>query len=283
MVRHRVLVSTFLGSNPSGPVLKFTGVKGQKLLLFDFDGVIVDGMNEYWQSSLLTCQNFLYSNKILISKNLYDRVPITFKEIRPWVKYGWEMVIIAHEIAKKDNPLNKKNKNKFKEEYSQNCQKVLKDNYWLPKDLQQFLDKSRKEQINKNFEMWVNLHTPFYEVINFINNLEKQKIKTGIITTKGELFAKRILRELNIFPELIFGYESGTKIDIARQLSKEYEIIGFVEDRLKTLTDIKNNPEIRYIPCFLADWGYLKKTDRSNLSNQIKLLKLKDIENILAF
>ena len=239
-------------------------------------------MNEYWHSSLLACEKFLNSPNISINKELYNRVSKTFKEIRPWVKYGWEMVIIVHEIIKRDNPLRSENKKNFINKYHQNCERVLQDNSWLAEDIQKFLDQSRKYQIDKDFEMWVNLHNPFYEVIAFMDNLKHEKIKTGIITTKGEIFATKILQKLNIYPELIFGYESGTKIEIAKELSKKYEIIGFLEDRKKTLIDIKKNPDTNDIPCFLADWGYLKESDRSSLPNEIRLLKLKNLEDLLA-
>jgi len=106
-------------------------------------------------------------------------------------------------------------------------------------DIQKMLDKSRKYQIDKDFKSWVNLHKPFFEIINFMKELRKREIKTGIITTKGKIFAERILIQLNIFPEFIFGYESGTKIQIAANLTQKYEILGFIEDRKKTLIDIK--------------------------------------------
>ena len=105
---------------------------------------------------------------------------------------------------------------------------------------------------------------------------------SGIITTKGKVFAEKILEKLNIFPELIFGYESGTKVEIASKLSNEYEIMGFIEDRKKTLIEIKQDHCSKHIPCYLADWGYLKKTDRNNLPYEIKLLKLKDLEQLVA-
>ena len=130
--------------------------------------------------------------------------------------------------------------------------------------------------------MWVNLHNPFYEVLDFIERLKQNKIKTGIITTKGRNFAEKILQELNISPDLIFGYESGSKIEITTLLSKQYKIIGFIEDRRKTLVDIKQNPYTKDIPCLLADWGYLKDSDRNNLEKGIKLLKLNNLEDLLA-
>ena len=253
-----------------------------KLFLFDFDGVIVDGMNEYWHSALLACEKYLNTSDISIEQNLYKQVSNTFIEIRPWVKHGWEMLIIVHEIIKKENPLNNNNKSDFINKYHQKCEEILLDNSWFSRDLQICLDKSRQYQIDKNFEHWVKLHKPFYEVIHFIERIKKEKIKSAIITTKGKVFTEKILEKLNIFPELIFGYESGSKVEIASKLSKEYEIMGFIEDRKKTLLDIKQNNDTKEIPCYLADWGYLKNNDRNNLPYEIKLLKLKDLEKLLA-
>ncbi len=256
-------------------------MSSQKIFLFDFDGVIVDGMDEYWHSSLLACEKYLNSPYVSFDQKLYEKVPNSFKEIRPWVKYGWEMILIVHEIIKTENPL-RNNKGDFVHNYHQNCQKILDDNSWVPEDLQKILDKSRNYQIDKDFKSWVNLHNPFFEVVNFMNELRKRKIKTGIITTKGKIFAEKILKQLNIFPELIFGYESGTKIKIAENLTQTYEILGFIEDRKKTLIDIKENLKTSHIPCFLADWGYLKETDRYNLNDEIKLIKLGNLEKLVA-
>ena len=239
-------------------------------------------MHEYWHSSFLACEKYLNSPYISFDPKLYKKVPNTFKEIRPWVKYGWEMVLIVHEIIKKENPIENHNKNDFINNYHQNCQRILKDNSWIAKDLQKILDKSREYQIDKDFKTWVNLYDPFFEVINFLKELRKRDIKTGIITTKGKKFAEKILKQLNIFPEFIFGYESGTKIKIAEKLTQNYEILGFLEDRKKTLIDIKKNEGTSHIPCFLADWGYLKDSDRFNLSNEITLLKLSNLEELVA-
>ena len=115
-----------------------------------------------------------------------------------------------------------------------------------------------------------------------MKELSKREIKNGVITTKGKIFAEKILKQLNIFPEFIFGYESGTKVKIAEKLTQTYEILGFIEDRKKTLIDIKNNSVTSHIPCFLADWGYLKELDRYNLSNEIKLLKLGSLQEVVA-
>ena len=242
----------------------------------------MDGMNEYWKSSLLACEKYLNTPYIFVDQKLYNRVSNSFKEIRPWVKYGWEMILIVHEIIKTENPLKNHQKDDFTNNYHQNCQRILNENSWIAEDLQKILDKSRKYQIDKDFNSWVNLHKPFIEIIDFMKELRKREIKTVVITTKGKIFAEKILKQLNIFPEFIFGYENGTKIKIAEKLTHTYEILGFIEDRKKTLIDIKQNSETSHIPCFLADWGYLKKSDKYNLNDEIKLLKLGNLEELVA-
>ena len=97
------------------------------------------------------------------------------------------------------------NKDDFINNYHQNCQRILDENSWISEDLQKMLDQSRKYQIDKDFKSWVNLHNPFFEIINFMKELRKREIKTGVITTKGKIFAEKILKQLNIFPEFIFG------------------------------------------------------------------------------
>ena len=114
-------------------------------------------MHEYWHSSLLACERYLNSPYTSFDQKLYKRVPKSFKEIRPLVKYGWEMILIVHEIIKIENPLKNHNKDDFINNYYQNCQRILNDNCWVAEDLQKILDKSRKYQIDKDFKTWVSL------------------------------------------------------------------------------------------------------------------------------
>ena len=130
----------------------------KRLFLFDFDGVIVDGMNEYWRSALFACEKYLDSPDIIIDHNLYKKVSNTFIEMRPWVKYGWEMLIIVHEIIKRENSLNDNNKINFQNKYQQNCEEIILNNSWVSEDLQKCLDKSRKYQIDKDFDSFDDIY-----------------------------------------------------------------------------------------------------------------------------
>ena len=282
VVRQRVLVSPFLGSNPSGPVKTLLSVKEKELILFDFDGVIIDGMNEYWHSSLLACKYYLNSKDISSDINTNLKTSNVFISLRPWIKYGWEMVIITHEIIKKNNPLDDENKHSFLVDYKKNCTEIIKKNSWDSESLQTALDKARELQIKNDFNQWISLHKPFDEVITFIKYAKKNGYQIGIITTKGRIFTQKILQKIDINPDFLYGYESGSKTEIITDLINHFEIVGFVEDRLKTLLNIVNYSQTANVPCYLADWGYLKEDDRINLPERIKLLKLNDLKNKLA-
>ena len=257
-------------------------MRNKKLILFDFDGVIVDGINEYWYSSLLACKKYLNSAEIPTDLNINIQVSNIFREVRPWVKYGWEMVLLTHEIIKEEEPLNDSSKNKFLQNYQQNCHDLLEEKSWESQTLQISLDKARQSQIRSDLDKWINLHNPFNEVISFIKTAHLDGFRVGIISTKGRIFTSKIINQFKIYPELIFGYESGSKVDIISSLTENYEIIGFIEDRRKTLVKILENKTTKDIPCFLANWGYLKKSDRHNLHPQITLLNLNDLKNLLA-
>ncbi len=257
-------------------------MKDKKLILFDFDGVIVDGMNEYWRSSLLACKYYLNSKDICSDVNPDLKTSNVFISLRPWIKYGWEMVIITHEIIKRNDPLNNENKNRFLKNYQKNFSAIIEKNSWDSNKLQQYLDQARELQISDNFDRWISLHKPFMEVVQFIKRAKNDGYKIGIITTKGKLFTEKILTKIDISPDFLYGYESGSKTEIITKLITDFKIKGFLEDRLKTLINVMRNSQTSNVPCYLADWGYLKESDRFNLPEKIKLLKLNDLNNKLA-
>jgi len=257
-------------------------VQHQKLILFDFDGVIINGIDEYWFSSKLACEKYLLTNSQNLNINKYIEVPKIFVEIRPWVKYGWEMVLLTHEILKTYEPLDNCSKDSFLENYEGNCSKLLQQYSWYSSELQKYLDNARVFQIKNNLKQWISLHQPFNEVVSFIKYAKERGYKIGVISTKGKAFTTKILSNLNIFPELIFGYESGGKVDIISNLSINYDIKGFIEDRRKTLSNILQNSKTNFINCYLAEWGYLKSTDKIDLPKGIKLLKMKNLKDIVA-
>ena len=243
------------------------------LLVLDFDGVIIDGIKEYWSSSRQTCLN-LFSTQEKEIILLPHEIPPTFKALRPWVHHGWEMVLLAAECSKETSQLNLKGIQNFSNNYSKECSLALTTWGWTSSQLQEALNQTRRDAISNNFDQWLNYHQPFSSVVQRLQQLEKESIEFAVLTTKSIEFTKKLLNSFGLQPKLIFGHESGSKIDVLNQLLHKRIIRGFIEDRRSTLEKVLEDPKLRSIPCYLASWGYLKPQDRKNLPSGIKLINL---------
>ena len=241
------------------------------LVVFDFDGVIIDGIYEYWQSSRQACLKLLESKFPPIQ--LPNKVPQEFEYLRPWVQYGWEMVLLAAELARPKSTLREKGCKDFSRNYHRNCNNALEIWNWKPKQVQEALDNVRREAIVNNLENWLANHTAFPGVKDRLKRFNSEGIELAVLTTKNAEFTAQLLNSLSIKSDLLYGYESGSKINILIELSKSRKIKGFVEDRRATLEKVGNHPELISIPCFLASWGYLKPNDSKNLPANISLLE----------
>ncbi len=251
------------------------------LLVLDFDGVIVDGIEEYWTSSRQTCLNILSPKKkeVIFFPN---EIPTTFKTIRPWVHHGWEMVVLAAECSHETSQLNLQGIQSFSKNYSKECALALNEWGWKPSQLQEALNQTRREAISRNFNQWLNYHQPFSSVIQRLQILEKEGLEFAVLTTKSIEFTKKLLNCFNLQPRLVFGHESGSKIDVLNQLLKKRRIRGFIEDRRSTLEKVLEDPKLESIPCYLASWGYLKPQDPKNLPSGIQLLDLKTLREPIS-
>ena len=247
------------------------------LLVLDFDGVIVDGIKEYWSSSRQTCLNIL-SAKEKEMTSFSSEIPKAFKALRPWVHYGWEMVILAAECSNKTSQLNLKGLQKFSSNYQIECSLALEKWGWTPFQLQEALNQTRSEAISNNYNQWLSFHQPFSLVTQRLKTLEKDGIEFAVLTTKSIEFTKKLLDCFDLHPNLIFGHESGSKVDVLNQLLQERIIQGFIEDRRTTLEKVLEDPKLTSIPCYLASWGYLKPQDQNNLPSGIKLLNSETLQ-----
>ena len=106
------------------------------------------------------------------------------------------------------------------------------------------------------------MHQPFSLVTQRLKKLEKEGIEFAVLTTKSIEFTKKLLDCFDLQPKLVFGHESGSKVDVLNQLLQKRIIRGFIEDRRTTLEKVleKSNPEI--YPLLLSKLGILK-TSRS--------------------
>ena len=256
-------------------------MKSSPLWLFDFDGVIVDGMPEYWLSSRKACIELLKGDFLL--SDLPVVAPDAFVQLRPWVKHGWEMVLLTAELLRKDSYLVTHGALAFSDSYQVQCNESLKTWNWSPIQLQLALEDARRIAIDHDKKYWFSMHTPYPWVLKGLDVFSRNHINWAVLTTKGRDFASELLDYFQLNPTLIYGHEDGDKIDVLRKIVSNWDIQGFVEDRRATLEEVLVSPELSSVPCYLASWGYLKPNhDEYELPKGISLISPETMSSPLA-
>ncbi len=237
-------------------------------------------MREYWWSSRQAYFHLIGNHAS--NQLLPEEIPDTFRLMRPWINHGWEMVLMAAELAHPESILIKSGWKFFTDQYSLSCQKALQSRGWTSKELQTALDYVRYQELTKNRSGWLSLHQPFREVVERLSSLDSEGFDLAVLTTKGKDFTSELLDNFHLAPHLLYGHESGSKTQVLLELATKRSLQGFIEDRLETLKTIRGNPKLNHLPCYLASWGYLKPEDSQELPRGIHLLKPETLAAPLA-
>jgi len=242
-------------------------VRSPSLLVFDFDGVIVDGMNEYWWSARRAC---LQLNPAV---DLPESTPPQFRQLRPWIHHGWEMVLSAALISEQRGPLDQLGVQAFVHDYTAQCTAALERFGWTPALLQQTLEVVRADAVRTDRDSWLALHQPYPGVPERLTAFSEENMAWAVLTTKARDFTAELLASMGLKPERLDGHESGSKPEVLRRLACDWTLEGFVEDRRPTLETVRTTPGLETLPCWLVSWGYLRPTDVTDLSGGIRLLR----------
>ena len=247
-----------------------------RLLVFDFDGVIVDGMNEYWWSAR---RAFLRLNPTV---DLSESIPPQFRQLRPWIHHGWEMVLIAALISEQRGPLEQLGVQAFVHDYAAHCTAALERFGWDPVLLQQTLEAVRADAVRGDRDAWLALHQPYPGVPERLTAFSEENIAWAVLTTKASDFTSELLASMGLKPERLDGHESGSKPEVLRRLACNWRLDGFVEDRRPTLETVRTTAGLETVPCWLVSWGYLRPTDVTDLPSGIRLLRPEQFATPLA-
>jgi len=227
-------------------------------LVFDFDGVLVDGMREYWWSARRAAQ------RLSPGLSLPEAVPAGFAHLRPLIHQGWEMVLMAAELARPDVDLAG-----LLADYDGALQLALERWGWSPTQLQAALEAVRAGAIAEDRESWLALHRFFPGVPERLAALEREGASWMVLTTKGGAFAAELLAAAGLVPAALFGHEQGSKPEVLRQLLQRGSgPLWFIEDRRPTLELVRATPGLEAVRCFLVSWGYLAPGDGQGLESQ---------------
>ena len=243
------------------------------ILALDFDGVICDGLIEYFQTAWRSyCQ---------IWKPI-ETVPdpdlaLSFYRVRPAIETGWEMPLLIRAL------LTGITEEQILLDWPNIVPQLLTENNLKPQSVGAMLDGLRDNWIAEDLAGWLSLHRFYPGVADRLRSLqENSAVKVAIVTTKEGRFVRELLQLAGVkMPsELIFGKEyNKPKHQILREFlaaSGEDTTIWFVEDRLKTLLSVKQQPDLSHVKLFLADWGYNTLAERESVAQNppVQLLSL---------
>ena len=241
------------------------------LLVVDFDGVIVDGMAEYWWSSWHAAKSLNAEPSGLSPA----QVPELFRRLRPWIHHGWEMVLLAAEYSQLEVSA-------WVADYAGQQAEAMARWGVSPDMLQQALDRVRHHALTSVRPQWLALHRPFPGVVERLKVLGSEDVDWAVLTTKGAAFTAELLDGLGLQPWRLYGREDGTKPDVLLRLQEERPLRAFVEDRRATLETVLATPGLGQLSCLLVRWGYLKPQDLIGLPDGMHSIDLKGLNRPLA-
>ncbi|KYC40550.1 haloacid dehalogenase [Scytonema hofmannii PCC 7110] len=243
------------------------------ILALDFDGVICDGLIEYFEVSWHTyCQVWLPNDQ-----TPPDNLAILFYRLRPVIETGWEMPVLVKALVQgiaEENIL---------QDWNAIAQQILQADNFKPAEIGSKLDKYRDKWIADDLNGWLSRHRFYPGIVEKLEATTSSSTKLYVVTTKEGRFAQQLLAQqgIELPKEVIFGKEmKRPKYEILRELIQAEKIapesLWFVEDRLKTLQLVKQQPDLEEVKLFFADWGYNTGVEKVSAKNdsRIHLLSL---------
>jgi len=262
-----------------------TSMPTPDILALDFDGVLCDGMREYFETSRRT-----YAVTWPNQPAPDDAALPAFRRLRPVILSGWEMPLLLRALAEH------RPEAAVALHWEQVRAELLESGPLrgaaLAAELGRQLDEVRRRWIAADRADWLGRHAP-YCPLEELRRVTAEAERAILVTTKEGEFARLILDHWGVGLADIQGKESGShKCDNLRAVIAEYAAtrgrrprVWFVEDRLETLQHVATHPDLDDdVDLFLAAWGYnteaARETARAN--RRIHLLQLDRFRQGLA-
>jgi phosphoglycolate phosphatase-like HAD superfamily hydrolase len=225
-------------------------------LALDFDGVLCDGMAEYFGSAWRAWRRLRPSVAPDPPLGLADR----FARVRPVVEHGWEMPLLIMAL------LSGSTETEILEGWRPDA--LLVELRHSRRELAAVLDGVRDEWIVADETDWLDHHRFYPGTIDRLKRLAGGPTRVVVITTKEGRFARKLLSRhgVDLGAENVYGKEADrpkpvilTELAASRSPAR---LLWFVEDRLKTLEAVKATMGLEDVGLFLASWGYNTPRDR---------------------
>lgn len=245
------------------------------ILALDFDGVICDGLLEYFQTAWRTYCQIWQPENLTPPPDL----PEKFYRLRPVIETGWEMPVLIRVL------LLGISESKILHDWSTVLHQCVDAENLQPTDVGQRVDQIRDEWITQDLESWLALHRFYPGVIERFQRILETPTQVFIVTTKEGRFAKQLLQQqgIKLSEDRIIGKEikrpkHKTLRELINGFTGDFCSLWFVEDRLNTLLSVEQQSDLAQVRLYLADWGYNTAAHRDEVRNyrRIQLLSLSE-------
>ncbi len=193
-----------------------------------------------------------------------------FRQLRPILETGYESILFMRLLQQGESVESIKN----------NIATFLQELSGDTEALKKLFGQIRDQWIKQARAEWLEMNPLFGGVA------DKLEVLNGmpwyVITTKQERFVEEILKvnQIDLARENIFGLDAKmSKEAVLLSLQKKYgdTPLCFVEDRVKTLFNVQDNPELTSVKLQLAAWGYNTDEDKALAKSKgIPLVSLAD-------
>lgn len=254
------------------------------LIAFDFDGVICDGLLEYFQVSWRVYCDVWGSRTDSGGQDPGEALAQAFYRLRPVVESGWEMPVLIRALVMGIDEAD------LFASWESIALEIVEQHGLEAKGLGQCVDASRDRWITQDLEGWLDLHRFYPGIVDRLTTLlANSSLQTVIITTKEGRFVEQLLRRagLNFPSDRIYGKAMGQpKYKTLGQLIEAQNIpvrsVQFIEDRLNALELVAEHPFLAEVQLLLADWGYNTASERQRAkdSSRIRLLSLTELDRL---
>ena len=228
------------------------------ILALDFDGVVCDGLREYFQSAWKAYVEVFKPRDPAPPEGLAEQ----FYPLRPVVETGWEMPLVIYGllsgVAEQD----------ILAGWSELVPELLAQAGVEKAPLAEAMDGVRDRWIQAALDDWLSYQRFYPGVIARIQGAIAAGVELVIISTKEGRFIQQLLAQGGVAlpADRILGKEvKRPKYETLRQIKavSPGASLWFVEDRVKALQAVQQQPDLGEIKLFLADWGYNTEADRA--------------------
>ncbi|MFQ4138774.1 HAD family hydrolase [Nodosilinea sp. PGN35] len=228
------------------------------ILALDFDGVVCDGLREYFQTAWRAYGEVFEPGAGAPPGGLAER----FYPLRPVVETGWEMPLVLYGLVSgvsDDDILDR---------WPELVPPLLAQAGVEPATLGKAVDGVRDRWIQSDLDDWLSYQRFYPGVIDRMQQAMAAGVDLVIISTKEGRFIQQLLAQggVTLPQERILGKEvKRPKYETLRQIkaASPRATLWFVEDRVKALQAVQQQPDLGDVGLFLADWGYNTAADRA--------------------